>query len=280
MAALYEEIADQLRERISSLGYRNQYGSKIYYTDRLPSQSELEKEFATTHVTIGNAVGVLIDEGLVDSHERQGYQVRREPKLRFDITRSTLPRVLDTAPVDTWENDVAHLAHRQEITVELLLGAHSPAPDHTVASLLEVEPTDLVTARRRQRFIGTDPQGTANRLESVHDSFYPAYVVERVPALRDPASVNTARLLAEQGLAPRRFHCEFGSLRAPRPLAARLRLKDATAVLEKIVVAYAVDGRPVYAQHTVHAGNDTRITMTIDYTDDDHQSASPLEQSR
>ena len=277
---LYQEIADTLRERISSLGYRNQYGSEVYYSERLPSQGELEREFNTTHVTIGNAVQVLIAEGLVESHERRGYQVRREPELRFDITRNTLRDVLNSAPVDTWESDVAHLPHRQEIAVELVLGARRVNFHHTVSSLLEVGEQDVVTARRRQRFIGTDTAGPANRLESVHDSFYAPHVVARIPALNDPASINTARLLDEHGLAPRRFACEFGAPKVAPLLAERLRLKPATAVLERVVIAYTAKGAPVYAQHTLHAGNNTRIAMSIDYTRDDEQSPPPQERNR
>lgn len=65
----YQEIADELRSRLASVGV----GSV------LPSESELSAEFAVSRVTIRRALEILRDEGLVDSRQGFGWYVAGEP---------------------------------------------------------------------------------------------------------------------------------------------------------------------------------------------------------
>ena len=65
----YQEIADELRERLTSVGV-----GRV-----LQSESELSKEFEVSRVTIRRALEILRDEGLVDARQGFGWYVAGEP---------------------------------------------------------------------------------------------------------------------------------------------------------------------------------------------------------
>ncbi len=65
----YQEIADELRGRLSSVGV-----GRV-----LPSESELSAEFEVSRVTIRRALEILRDEGKVDARQGFGWYVSGEP---------------------------------------------------------------------------------------------------------------------------------------------------------------------------------------------------------
>jgi len=65
----YQEIADELRNRLTSVGV-----GRV-----LPSESELSAEFKVSRVTIRRALEILRDEGLVDARQGFGWYVAGEP---------------------------------------------------------------------------------------------------------------------------------------------------------------------------------------------------------
>ncbi|MCY7299191.1 MAG: GntR family transcriptional regulator [Ilumatobacteraceae bacterium] len=65
----YQEIADELRNRLMSVGV-----GRV-----LPSESELSAEFKVSRVTIRRALEILRDEGLVDARQGFGWYVAGEP---------------------------------------------------------------------------------------------------------------------------------------------------------------------------------------------------------
>lgn len=76
--AKYEEIADDLRRRIESGEYPQ--GGK------LPKYAELIERYSTSRVTIGEALGILMAEGLIQPVRRLGIVVR-ERSGRRRVTR-------------------------------------------------------------------------------------------------------------------------------------------------------------------------------------------------
>ena len=65
----YQQIAQELRERLASVGV-----GRV-----LPSESELSAEFEVSRVTIRRALEILRDEGLVDARQGFGWYVAGEP---------------------------------------------------------------------------------------------------------------------------------------------------------------------------------------------------------
>lgn len=66
---LYQQIADELRGRLSRVGVG----------EVLPSEADLSDEFAVSRVTIRRALEILRDEGLVDARQGFGWYVAGEP---------------------------------------------------------------------------------------------------------------------------------------------------------------------------------------------------------
>lgn len=65
----YQEIADELRQRLASAGV-----GRV-----LPSESELSAEFKVSRVTIRRALEILRDEGLVDARQGFGWYMAGDP---------------------------------------------------------------------------------------------------------------------------------------------------------------------------------------------------------
>lgn len=68
----YQQIADDLRERLGSVGVGQV----------LASESELSAEFGVSRVTIRRALEILREEGLVDARQGFGWYVAGEPLLQ------------------------------------------------------------------------------------------------------------------------------------------------------------------------------------------------------
>lgn len=66
---LYQQIADELRERLTAVGV-----GRV-----LPSEAELSTEFGVSRVTIRRALEILRDAGLVDARQGFGWYVAGEP---------------------------------------------------------------------------------------------------------------------------------------------------------------------------------------------------------
>ncbi len=66
---LYQQIADELRERLAAVGV-----GRV-----LPSEAELSTEFGVSRVTIRRALEILRDAGLVDARQGFGWYVAGEP---------------------------------------------------------------------------------------------------------------------------------------------------------------------------------------------------------
>ncbi|APU17332.1 MULTISPECIES: GntR family transcriptional regulator [Actinoalloteichus] len=78
--AVYHQIADELRKKITSGGY--EAGS------RLPTETELIETYDSGRVTVRRALAVLAQEGLIESRRGEGVFVRRTPPLlRLGNTR-------------------------------------------------------------------------------------------------------------------------------------------------------------------------------------------------
>jgi GntR family transcriptional regulator len=71
--SVYQQIADELRQRISSGQYEP--GSK------LPSETELVEEYDVTRITVRRALAVLAGEGLTESQRGRGVFVREVPPV-------------------------------------------------------------------------------------------------------------------------------------------------------------------------------------------------------
>ena len=87
----YQEIADELRGRLGSVGV-----GRV-----LPSESELSSEFAVSRVTIRRALEILRDEGLVDARQGFGWYVAGEPVRQHLAELGTIEGQLEQRGIRT-----------------------------------------------------------------------------------------------------------------------------------------------------------------------------------
>jgi len=77
---LYVQLADHLRNKILK--------GEIKVGDKLPSESEMIKEYSLGRLTIRDALSVLANEGLIEKHHGKGTFCKAEyntPKYRVDV---------------------------------------------------------------------------------------------------------------------------------------------------------------------------------------------------
>ncbi len=159
--------------------------------DRLPTLEEIQDAFDVSRGTAMSAMDQLEQWGLVD---------RRRGRHGGNFVRHVL--ALD---VYAWRDDQPMLRHSEaDLFVRTVREQHrvpsqdfsvrdAPLPDE-YAALLGVEPGETAVVRRCVRKVDEIPH-------SIQDSWYPAWLCDRVPLLRqeEDIAIGTTRLLAQEG---------------------------------------------------------------------------------
>jgi GntR family transcriptional regulator len=234
--ALYERIADDLRDEIAS--------GRLRPGERLPTEGEIAEAWKTSRITAARGLKVLVHQGLIYSQRPLGYFVKdtkrvvyrpqqefREPAPEVDIFRQ---RIAD-------EGDGRETSQHIEVSI-------IPVPE-LVRSRLQIGSEESVAVRRRTRSIGGNPY-------SIQDSYVRLSLVEG-SAWMSPKDVarGTNRVLAELGYGLVRALDEI-TVRMPTPEeAARLFLGPGTPVAEHLVTAYSDSGDPVQVTANILPGD-------------------------
>ncbi|MCD9904691.1 GntR family transcriptional regulator [Streptomyces sp. MT29] len=167
MAARYEEIAHDLRERIVSGEYPP--GSA------LPLMRDIGAAFEVSDITVRKALAVLTREGLVESRRRSGMYVRSHPdRVRLTVRQRQIERdelgYYSGPEVQHWRA-LPHPSGKQTRV------SSAPVPAD-VADLLGVAPGEELTVRRR---IVGDPDHEEHR--QLADSWVSAWIKNELPIL-------------------------------------------------------------------------------------------------
>ncbi|MEV6426037.1 GntR family transcriptional regulator [Streptomyces sp. NPDC051662] len=224
MAARYEEIAGELRERITSGEYPP--GTPL----------PLMRDIAATHdvsdITVRKAIGMLTREGLVESRRRAGVFVKAHPdRVRLIVRHRRIERdelgYYSGPEVQHWRALPHPDGEQTRITT-------APVPAD-VAELLGVEPSTLLTVRKR--VIG-DPSRDEHR--QLADSWLPAWVTEELPSLSGNTGVGGMYDRLEKWADRPLYWREEVSARMPSPEEAEILLMPKTGVplLRAIRVTY------------------------------------------
>ncbi|WP_327267120.1 GntR family transcriptional regulator (plasmid) [Streptomyces sp. NBC_01232] len=167
MAARYEEIARDLRERIASGEYSP--GAT------LPLMRDVAQEYSVSDITVRKAYGLLRREGLIESRRRAGTVVREHPdRLRLIVRTRQIERDelgYYSGPESQHWRPLPHPDGENTKVVTL------PVPTD-IADILEVDTGHELTVRRR--LIG-DPDVETHR--QLADSWISAWVTEELPQL-------------------------------------------------------------------------------------------------
>ncbi|MGW4946352.1 GntR family transcriptional regulator [Actinoplanes sp. NPDC004185] len=218
----YAVVVNAIQQRIEDGTYRPGIA--------IPSESQLMTEFATSRPTVVRALGILQQDGWIESQQGKG---------RFVKGRPTPP-----APrSDSRATDL--LNHGESASVSLLRVGAIMAPNRA-ASALELPPDTPVIARRRLVVTEIGPV----ELSSL-------YVTVELAAGTDigksePLTDGVLRLLADHKGARLDHATERISARLPTAEESELlQIGEVEAVLTLLVTAYDDAGRPQLAVDAV-----------------------------
>ena len=235
-APMYQQIADTLRQQIAD--------GTLTPGTQLPTEAELTEAYNVSRATVRQALGLLVNEGLVISARPRGHFVRQRQPMVFRPQAEFRPRPY-TAEMDAFatEHAAEGRAPRQHIEVTIV----EPSPE--VAKRLQLALGALVVARRRIRYLDGEPFNT-------NDSYFPLDLVRDSEIMRPEDIARGANeVLSELGYRQVRALDEI-YVRMPTPdEARRLDLSPGTPVAHHIATGYTEDGQPVRVAITTLPGD-------------------------
>jgi GntR family transcriptional regulator len=157
MPAKYQQIADDLRGKIES--------GALARGGRLPTETELGKQYGASRNTVRDAIKMLITRGLVETRPGQGTLVIEPPTPIV----STLTGNPETGETNVYIDEVRRTG-RKYSQDEPKVGTEAASAE--VARGLGVEAGTYVVTRHYQRFIDDTPW-------SMQTTFYPMSLVTK-----------------------------------------------------------------------------------------------------
>lgn len=222
-----DAIAEDLRRRIAD----GEWGPG----DRLPTLDALQAAFSVSRGTAMEAVNQLEAIGVVERRLGRGGGnfVRHQLVLDIYAWRDDQP-MSTTSEADLFFRTVRE-QHR-EPSQDFSVRAELMPEDY--CALLNIEPGDPAIVRRCVRKVDGVPH-------SIQDSWYPSWLCERVPMLRQPEdiAVGTTRLLADAGFLQVAARAYAIAVMPTADQSAILRIPPAgLPVLHSVLTGYTTDG--------------------------------------
>ncbi|MFJ2868809.1 GntR family transcriptional regulator [Kitasatospora sp. NPDC087314] len=238
---MYQQIADVLRQRIAS--------GDLVAGDRLPTEAELSEEYEVGRGTARQALGMLVNEGLIVSARPRGYFVRERRPMVFRPQAEFRARPY-SEEMDAFVTE--HSADGREASQRIDVSIVEPPA--SVAKRLNLEPGELTAVRQRVRWLDGEPF-------NLNDSYFPLSIVQDSEIMRPADIVRGAnKVLAELGHLQVRAIDEL-YVRMPTPEEAkRLELGAGTPVAEHVRTGYTAEGRPVRVAVSILPGDRHVIT--------------------
>ncbi len=237
----YQRIAAEWAELIDS--------GRLTDGDQLPTRPELEERYGVSRQVIRDALALLHQEGYVRSFPAKGTFVHRLP--RVDLPMYVLEA--EDRAVDSFVAAVEAQGHRatQRITVE------TAQAEGEVGAALALRPSDLVTIRRRVRYVDDLPYAIA-------DSYYPHNLVAS-SKIAEPADIATGarHVLGELGHEMVSHHDAIIARRPHRREMRELDLAPAVAVLEHARTSSTADGKPVRYMLSILPSDRWRLSYEV-----------------
>ncbi len=219
--------------------------------DRLPSDSDLCREFGVSRMTARNAMQRLADDGLVQRIPGLGSFVVQPPSHRY------ADRLL------AFSHEMRRLGR---VPSSRLLAREIRPASNAEASALQIRPAEPVVTIRRIRKV----DGVATAVET-------AVLVRRTSDIVMAADLETGSLheaLAGAGLHLRRGHATITAEAATPDDARLLDVAEGDALLVERRVILDVHGRPVEATESRYPGE--RYALDVRFEVDDGQAGAPV----
>ena len=182
--AKYKQIADELREQVTT--------GTLSPGSQLPTEPKLAASYDASRSTVRLAIGLLIQQGLVETRQGMGTYVT-EPAAPLTVVLSREEDWQAGEPADAALQPTGEPADRPATTT---FQAETASANAEVAAALNVAEGTPIMLRRTHRYLGKDPW-------SLIASYYPMDIVEGT-ALEQvgPSAKSASLVLAEHGHRP------------------------------------------------------------------------------
>ncbi|MBD1574746.1 GntR family transcriptional regulator [Vibrio sp. S17_S38] len=199
---MYRQIADAIREKISSGEYK--------VGEALPTEAQLREEFSVSRVTVRQALKLLIESGELESIQGSGTYVK-ESKVNYDIDQQS-------SFAEKW-------AHLEGLTHSHVLAFEIQPASLSIADLLEVSENEMVFYIKRVRFLNDEPI-------TVEETWMPT---EMFPDLTYQVMQGSKYdyIEKQKGLMIDRSEQELIPILPPKNIAKLLNIDAALPIIEK-----------------------------------------------
>jgi GntR family transcriptional regulator len=240
----YREIANELRGRITAGEFSKGH--------RMPTERDLRAHYDVSHMTVRQALGVLRDEGLLESRVGSGWYVTEwRPIVRNALNRLSPEQWAEGRSM--WDADVEGRAlEAADVQIEQL-----PAPDD-VARALGLEGGELVWRRNRRYLVDGVPVMRAT--SHIPDEFARGTRITQI----DTGPGGTYGCLREAGHGPVQFREEIRCRLATPAEVDDLALSAGAPVIEQHRFAKQADGTTVEINRMILDAS--RYLLQYDYS--------------
>jgi GntR family transcriptional regulator len=229
----YHQLAAILRRKIRV--------GELAPGSQLPTETDLASTYRASRGTVRLALGVLRNEGLIQSEQGRGSFVRDKRPIHYDANQlgSRSERVRSGSDsFTTMVEGQGVLDTHQDVTCEVLTA------DDEIAALLGLDEDLQVLVRRRVMWANNSPS-------MIGDSYYPLSFVEN-SRLLDPADIPEGddQELEDFGHVAARYHDQI-TTRMPAPEEiATLEIPPGIPVARVVRTSYEINATPceVYVQ--------------------------------
>jgi GntR family transcriptional regulator len=189
--AKYRQIADDLREQITT--------GTLLHGSQLPTEPKLAAAYGASRSTVRLAIGLLIQQGLVETRQGLGTYVT-EPATPLTVVLSREEDWRAGEPADAAFQPTGEPAGRPATAT---FQAETASANAEMAAALNVPEGTPIVLRRTQRYIGKDPW-------TLVVSYYPADIVKGT-ALEQaaPTAQSASLVLAQHGHQPAGYRDEI-----------------------------------------------------------------------
>ncbi|HEY3481306.1 MAG TPA: GntR family transcriptional regulator [Streptomyces sp.] len=240
--AAYVRIAAEWAEKIDT--------GELAHGDPLPTRDELAASYGVSKTVIRDALGLLHQDGYLETNTRRGTRV-------FRLKRYELPMYVleaDDRGRDAFNDAVQAQGGKpyQHIRVETIV----PSPE--VQAALALDDGELALARRRMRTIDGVPY-------SICDSFFP-YSLVAGTEIADPTDIKRGgrHVLRELGYEMVRHRDCIRSRRPHSREISELEISTGLPVIRHDRISYLADGRPVRLMASAFPSDRWQLTYEVE----------------
>lgn len=228
---MYRQIADAIREKISSGEYK--------VGEALPTEAQLREKFSVSRVTVRQALKLLIESGELESIQGSGTYVK-ESKVNYDIDQQS-------SFAEKW-------THLEGLTHSHVLAFEIQPASLSIADLLEVSANEMVFYIKRVRFLNDEPI-------TVEETWMPT---EMFPDLTYQVMQGSKYdyIEKQKGLMIDRSEQELIPILPPKNIAKLLNIDAALPIIEKRTRGYLHDDTVFEYSRNYFTTNNYKFKLT------------------